>query len=136
MISGDRYENGLNSKTNTTLHVRVQHNFCAISLPLFCTTTTGNFQKRPSYTFCGGNVVFVSDRFFFLCRSFSPQRNWSLVFFISRSSSCSVIHVNKDNKIYAKERLVSVIVVVVVVVFCSLLKSGWPCDLSPKLVGA
>ena len=63
---------GLNSKTKTTLHVRVQHNFCAISLPLFCTTTTGNFQKRPSYTFCGGNVVFVSDRFFFLCRSFSP----------------------------------------------------------------
>ena len=58
------------------------------------------------------------------------------MFFISRSSSCSVIHVNKDNKIYAKERLVSVIVVVVVVVFCSLLKSGWPCDLSPKLVGA
>ena len=45
-------------------------------------------------------------------------------FFISRSSSCSVIHVNEDNKIYAKERLVSVIVVVVVVVFCSLLKSG------------
>ena len=55
MISGDSYENGqkknrnkntqekkigLNSKTNTTLHVRVQHNFCAISLPLFCTTTT------------------------------------------------------------------------------------------------
>ena len=61
------------------------------------------------------------------------------MFFISRSSSCSVIHVNEDNKIYAKERLVSVIVVVVVVVvvfFCSLLKSGWPCDLSPKLVGA
>ena len=58
------------------------------------------------------------------------------MFFISRSSSCSVIHVNKDNKIYAKERLVSVIVVVVVVVFCSLLKSEWPCDLSPKLVGA
>ena len=58
------------------------------------------------------------------------------MFFISRSSSCSVIHVNEDNKIYAKERLVSVIVVVVVVVFCSLLKSEWPCDLSPKLVGA
>ena len=58
------------------------------------------------------------------------------MFFISRSSSCSVIHVNEDNKIYAKERLVSVIVVVVVVVVCSLLKSGWPCDLSPKLVGA
>ena len=60
------------------------------------------------------------------------------MFFISRSSSCSVIHVNEENKIYAKERLVSVIVVVVVVVvvFCSLLKSRWPCDLSPKLVGA
>ena len=77
MISGDSNENGqknkntqekkigLNSKTKTTLHVRVQHNFWAISLPLFCTTTTWNFQKRPSYTVCGGNVVFVSDQFFF-----------------------------------------------------------------------
>ena len=31
---------GLNSKTKTTLRVRVQHNFFAISLPVFCTTTT------------------------------------------------------------------------------------------------
>ena len=42
------------------------------------------------------------------------------MFFISRSSSCSVIHVSEDTKIYAKERLVSVIVVVVVVFLLSL----------------
>ena len=38
-----------------TLHV--QHPFLYISLPVFCTTTTWNFQKLPSYTFYGGNVV-------------------------------------------------------------------------------
>ena len=31
--------------------------FLYISLPLFCTTTTWNFQKLPGYTFYGGNVV-------------------------------------------------------------------------------
>ena len=35
----------------------MQHTFLYISLPLFCTTTTWNFQKLPSYTFYGGNVV-------------------------------------------------------------------------------
>ena len=33
--------------------------FLYISLPLFCTTTTRNFQKIPGYTFYGGNVVRV-----------------------------------------------------------------------------
>ena len=63
LISGDGNENsspkksvGLISK-KTTLHV--QHTFLYISLPLFCTTTTWNFQKLPSYTVYGGNVVCV-----------------------------------------------------------------------------
>ena len=63
MLSGEGNENGekttigLISK-KTTLHVQY------ISLPLFCTTTTWNFQKLPSYTFYGGNVVPVVVHFF------------------------------------------------------------------------
>ena len=53
-----------------TLHV--QHTFLYISLPLFCTTTTWNFQKLLSYTFYGGNVARVLAHPFFHCRSFSP----------------------------------------------------------------
>ena len=49
-------------------------------------------------------------------------------FFISRSSSFSVIHGNVDIEIKSKERIAFV---VVVVVFLSL-KSGWLCDLPPK----
>ena len=50
-------------KNWTTLHV--QHTFSCISLPLFCTTTTGFFQKLPSYTFYGENIVCVPVHFFF-----------------------------------------------------------------------
>ena len=39
--------------------------FLYISLPLFCTTTTWNFQKRLSYTFYGGTVVRFLVHFFF-----------------------------------------------------------------------
>ena len=51
-----------------TLHV--QHTFLYISLPLFCTTTTWNFQKLLSYTFYGGNVVRVLVHFFFTAAHF------------------------------------------------------------------
>ena len=47
-----------------TLHV--QHTFLYISLPLFCTTTTWNFQK----VFYGGNVVRVLVHFFFTAAHF------------------------------------------------------------------
>ena len=77
--------------------------FLYISLPLFCTTVTWNFQKllreTSSYTFYGGNVGPV----LFHCRSFSPwwplasrrykisfcssNRKCLLLFFLSRSSS-------------------------------------------------
>ena len=67
--------------------------FLYISLPLFCTTTTWNFQKLLTCTFYGGNVVRVLVHFFFFnCRSFSLW--WPLAFshFVTAStkfSSCS-----------------------------------------------
>ena len=45
--------------------------FLYISLPLFRTTTTWNFQKVLSCTFYGGNVVRVLVHFFFYCHSLS-----------------------------------------------------------------
>ena len=54
---------GLISK-KATLHL--QHTFLHISLPLFCTTTTWNFQKL----FYGGNVVSVLVDFFFTAAHF------------------------------------------------------------------
>ena len=56
----------------------------------------------------------------FLTAAIKFQRNWSPLFFISRSSSFFVIHVNVDIKSKSKERIgftVVVVVVVVVVVF-------------------
>ena len=53
---GERTTMGLISK-KATLHV--QRTFLYIFFPLFCTTTIWNFQKLPSYTFYGGNVVRV-----------------------------------------------------------------------------
>ena len=65
----------MNKKSNLESASRF---FLYISLPLFCTTTTWKFQKRPSYTFYKGNVVRVLVPFFFHCGSFSPW--WPLVF--------------------------------------------------------
>ena len=100
----------------------VQHTFLYISLPLFCTTTTWNVQKLPSYTFYGGKVVrvpvhlFIAAAYFHLGGrlhfSFSHRRDKIFMFFflllpcffIPRSSSFSVIHVSVDIKIESKER--------------------------------
>ena len=43
----------------------VQNTFLYVSLLLFCTTTTGNFQKLPSYAIYGGNVERVVSHFLF-----------------------------------------------------------------------
>ena len=54
-----------------------------------------------------------SSALFFLCRSFfifSLERNSPPLFFISRSSSLSVIHVSVDIKIKLKKRLRLVVV--------------------------
>ena len=81
MLSGEGYAAewwkttiGLISK-KTTLHV--QHTFLYISMPLFCTTTTWNFQKL----FYGGNVVCVLVHFFSLPLIFSLHW-WPLAFLI------------------------------------------------------
>ena len=93
---------------------------------VFCTTTTRNFQKHPSYTF----YVFLSTFFFaaahfhlggrqhfpmFLTAtikfSYFSFNEIGLLCFFSRSSSFSVIHVNVDIKIKSKERVGFVIVV-------------------------
>ena len=55
---------GLISK-KATLHVK--HTFLDISLPLFCTTTTWNFQTLLSYE---GNVVHFLVHFFFTAAHF------------------------------------------------------------------
>ena len=69
MLSGESNENG--EKTTIRLISKIQLCTCStlflhISLSLFCTTTTCNFQKLPSYTFYGGNVVPVVVHFFSL----------------------------------------------------------------------
>ena len=112
MLSGEAHENG--EKTATGLIskktiLKVQHTFLYISLPLFCTTTTWNFQKLPGYTFFGGKVVLVFVHFFFFTSLIAPwwtqafliflpplqnfmlflQQKMSPLFFPSRSSSFS-----------------------------------------------
>ena len=72
MLSGEGNENGekttigLISKKATTCNTI----FLYISLPLFCTTTTWNFQKLLSYTVFRGNVVRVLDHLFFTAAHF------------------------------------------------------------------
>ena len=105
----------ISKKTN--LHV--QHAFC-LSLPLFCTTTTLFCRTKTSnflvtHYFYGGIVVCVYPIFcllysrstfalIFYCRSFSlrwplaylivSQPLWIFMFFFTRSSSFSVIHLS------------------------------------------
>ena len=99
---------GLISKKSN--FARAAHFFLYISLPLFFTTTTWNFQKLLSYTFYGGNVVRVLVHFFFTAAHFhlalvasishfvtaatkfsccSSNKKMSPLFFISRSRSLS-----------------------------------------------
>ena len=67
---------GLISKKET---LQVQHSFFVHFFPVVCTSTTWNYQKLPSYTFYGGNVVLVScSLFFFHYRSYLPW--WPLAF--------------------------------------------------------
>ena len=71
--------NNSRSKVAKKITLCVQHTFLYMSLLLFCTTTTWNFQKLPSYTFNGGNVVCPCSLFFHCC-SCSPC--WPLAFII------------------------------------------------------
>ena len=71
MLSGEGDENGEKTtigliSQKATLHV--QHTFLYISLPLFCTTTSWNFQKLPGYTLASMARRLLS---LFLCVSLS-----------------------------------------------------------------
>ena len=50
---------------------------------VFCMATSWNFQKLPSYTFYGGNVVRVLVSPFFHCRSSQTWRPLFLCYFLS-----------------------------------------------------
>ena len=66
----NRIMQGGKGLTNKKAILHMQHTFLWISLPLFCTTTTWNFQKLLSYTFFGGNVVRVLVHFVFTAAHF------------------------------------------------------------------
>ena len=137
------------TKTKTTFF-HFWHTCLYISLPLFCTTTTWNSQKLPSYTFYGGNVVCGPVHFFFLLpliftlvaasishfltatikfSCYSATKLVFFAFFISGSSSFTVIHANEGFKIKSKERIGFVVVVF------NLYKSGWLCDFTAERRG-
>ena len=62
-----------------------------ISFPLFCTTSTWNFQKLLSYTFYGENVVLVLVHSFPLPLIFTLH--WSPLAFVILSPSLQNFHV-------------------------------------------
>ena len=86
---------GLISKNIATLHV--QHAFFVHSVPLFCTTTTWNFQKRLCYTFYGGNVVRVLVQLFFHCPLIFTLHWWPLAVshFVTAATKFSCCSSNK-----------------------------------------
>ena len=99
MLSGEGNENGekttirLISK-KATLHV--QYAFLCISFPLFCQTTTCNFQKLPGYTFYVGNAVCVLVHFFPLLPLISTLVAASVSHFLTAATklSCCSSNVN------------------------------------------
>ena len=79
MLSGDGNEN----VTCSTL-------FWYISMPLFCTTTTRNFQTLPSYMFYRGLKFLFSHRSYEIF-TFFFQWNWSPLFFLSLALALSLL---------------------------------------------
>ena len=79
--AGERWKNNSKSNQQKKQLCTCSTLFLYISLPLFCTTTTWNFQKLLSYTFYGGNVVRVLVHFFSLPLIFTLHW-WPLAFLI------------------------------------------------------
>ena len=129
MLSGDDNENSQKQSVDlvskiTTLHM--QHTFF---VHFFAVVLHDYNEKLPETSWL--HVLYAPVHFFCGCRWFSPwwplaspfshhcykifmfffQRNWSPLFFISRSSSFSVIHVNVDIKIKWEERIGFAVVV-------------------------
>ena len=57
--------------------------FFFITLPLFCTNTTRNFQKLPSYTFYEGDALCLPGHFFFSLALIFTLMAASIPFFLS-----------------------------------------------------
>ena len=74
------------------------------------------FPLPLSFTLVAASISHFSHRRYKIFMLFF-QRNWSPLFFISRSSSFFVIHVNVDIKSKSKERIGFIVVVVVVFFF-------------------
>ena len=121
MLNGDGNENsqkisvGLISKKTKTLQPRAAHFFYTFLCHCFAP-----LQRETSINLCVPVHFFFSPPLIFtlVAASISPfshrrykifmfffQRNWSPLFFISRSNSSSVIHVNVGIEIKLKERI-------------------------------
>ena len=72
----------------------MQHTFLYISLPLFCTTLTWNFQKLLSYAFNGGNVIRVLVHFFSAAH-FHLAFDWWPLAFLTAATKFSCCCFNK-----------------------------------------
>ena len=127
----------------------MQHTYLYISLPLFCTTTTWNFQKLPSYTrfmeemlyvvqFMVANSTshFLTAAIKFSC--YSSNEIGLLCFFISGSSSFYVVHANVDIKLSRMKDSASLLLfftlkVRVAVRFTAETRRYLKCKISPRL---
>ena len=74
----------------------MQHLFLYISLPLFCMTTTWNFQKLPGYTFYGGNVVCVLVHIFFSLLLIFTMVTASISHFLTTAKTLHVVPPTKN----------------------------------------
>ena len=121
MLNGDGNENsqkisvGLISKKTKTLQPRAAHFFytflCRCFAPLqretsinLCVPVHFFFSPPLIFTLVAASISPFSHRRYKICMFFF-QRNWSPLFFISRSNSSSVIHVNVGIEIKLKERI-------------------------------
>ena len=85
---------GLISKKSN--FARAAHFFLYISLPLFCTTTTWNFQKLLSHTFYGGTVVrFLVHYFFTAAYFYLSLVAASISHFVTATTKFSCCYSNK-----------------------------------------
>ena len=121
MLNGDGNENsqkisvGLISKKTKTLQPRAAHFFytflCRCFAPLqretsinLCVPVHFFFSPPLIFTLVAASISPFSHRRYKIFMFFF-QRNWSPLFFISRSNSSSVIHVNVGIEIKSKERI-------------------------------
>ena len=99
--AGERWKTTVGLISKKSNFARVAHFFVHFFFgPLFCTTTTWNFQKRFSYTFLGGNVVrvLVNLFFFFTAAHFHFALVAAIIsHFVTAATKFSCCSSNKNN---------------------------------------